>query len=249
MDGLRVTVENAKVLTVIPARLESSRLPQKMLATIHGKPMIYWVARRVRRSKVADFVVATDSQKIARVCDQAKLPFVMTSPDCRNGTERVYEVATLKPEYSHFLNVQGDEPLINLRVLDRMLRTVGENDGAFKTAVSALNANTNNPAEIKVAMQSDNRIRYASRSHIPFSRDQVASTFKIVGVYLYSRRVLEDFVNAPVGDLERLEQVEQLRCIENDLELLGVECESSPKSIDTQEDLDAYRALPMRLYR
>lgn len=236
------------VLTVIPARLESIRLPQKLLELIHGKPLIYWVANRIRIFNGSDFIVATDSSSIAEVCEQESLPFIMTSEDCVNGSERVYEAACRFPQYSHFLNVQGDEPLVNLELLEKLLKTVGENDHAFKTAVTKLHFGTNDPTEVKVAMQHDNRIRYASRSYIPYGRDSTFPTFKIHGVYLYTREVLERFVGAPAGPLEQVEQVEQLRCIENDIELYGVRCPSSPKSIDTLEDLNRYRKIPASAY-
>lgn len=233
------------VLIVIPARLDSFRLPEKLLEDIHGKPVIYWVAKRMQMYQRCDFIVSTDSRKIAMVCEEYQFPYVMTSSKCRNGTERVHETVNKLGEYSHFINVQGDEPLVNLELLDRMIETIGHNESAFKTAVSEITFDINNDSEIKVAMQGNGRIRYASRSAVPYNRDSTFLTYKIHGVYLYTLDVLEKFVQAPEGNLEKIEKVEQLRCIENDIELFGVTCPGTPKSIDTFDDLLVYREVPL----
>jgi 3-deoxy-manno-octulosonate cytidylyltransferase (CMP-KDO synthetase) len=237
-----------EVLTVVPARLDSTRLPGKLLKTIYGKPIIYWVAHRIRSFNLTAFVVATDSTEISEVCEQFDLPYVMTSAGCANGTERVQEVASLYAQFSHFMNVQGDEPLISFDVLDQMVKTIGVNDHAFKAAVSTIAREENDPSEVKVAMQLDNRIRYASRSFIPFDRDGESSSFKIHGVFLYTREVLAKFTQAPVGVLEATEKLEQLRCIENEIELYGVICQESLRSIDTMKDLELYRRIPQEFF-
>ncbi len=237
-----------EVLTVVPARLNSVRLPGKLLKMIYGRPIIYWVAHRIRSFNLTAFVIATDSTEISEVCEQFDLPYVMTSADCANGTERVQEVASHYAQFSHFMNVQGDEPLISFDVLDQMVKTIGVNDHAFKAAVSIIGCGANNPSEVKVAMQLDNRIRYASRSFIPYDREEKGSTFKIHGVFLYTREVLEKFTQAPVGVLEQTEKLEQLRCIENEIELYGVICRESLRSIDTMKDLEFYRRIPQEFF-
>ena len=237
-----------ELLTVVPARLNSTRLPRKLLKTIYGKPIIYWVAHRIRSFDLTAFVVATDSTEISEVCEQFELPYVMTSADCANGTERVQEVASHYTQFSHFMNVQGDEPLISFDVLDQMVKTIGVNDHAFKAAVSTIARSANDPSEVKVAMQLDNRIRYASRSFIPYDRDSESSSFRIHGVFLYTREVLEKFTQAPVGVLEQTEKLEQLRCIENEIELYGVVCQESLRSIDTMKDLEFYRRIPQEIF-
>lgn len=236
------------ILTVIPARLESQRLPRKLLKTIHGKPVIFWTANRVRLYGGTDFLVATDSREIADVCEEFDLPFSMTSPACQNGTERVFEIAKKFPQYSHFLNIQGDEPLVDVGVIDTMLKDVGVSDHAFKVSLSKVIEQDNNPSEIKVAMQENRRIRYASRARVPHDRDSKSHTFKINGVFSYSRNVLERFTAAPEGNLEKIEKIEQLRCIENDIELHGVICVETPKSLDTSEDLVRYKNVAKKFY-
>lgn len=238
-------INHSNVLTVIPARLESVRLPRKPLAKIHSKPLIYWVVSRVSRLCPTDYVVATDSPLIAEICENFSFPFVMTSSSCKNGTERVFEVSQQFPSYSYFMNVQGDEPLFNPLVLTKMLESTGFKDNSFKVSVSQSTQRSNDPSEAKVAIQDDGRIRYVSRSPIPFHLGREKRPFKIQGVFLYTAQVLERFVNAPVGALEMTERLEQLRCIENDIELLAIFCEGSPRSVDTPADLKYYRRLPL----
>lgn len=236
------------VLTVIPARLASVRFPEKLLAEIHGKPIIYWVSKRVQEFELSEFVVATDSSRIADVCKEFSFPYMMTSPSCRNGTERVFEVSQKRSDFSYFLNVQGDEPLVNLSVLESMLSTIGDEDHSFKVAITETNSEPNDTSEAKVAIQSNGRIRYVSRESIPFHRDTDPAHFRIQGVFLYTAEVLTRFVEAPLGRLEEIERLEQLRCIENDIHLQGILTEESPRSVDTFEDLEFFRAMPKHLF-
>lgn len=235
-----------RVLIVIPARLESERLSRKLLLELHGKPVIYWTVKRVVDAGLADVIVATDSDEIETVCEVYGFPVERTSNQCINGTERVYEIASRYCDrYDLFMNVQGDEPLLNIDILKVLLGSVGENDRVFKTAVSEINISSeNNPSEVKVAMSADGRIRYASRALVPFSRDSQCSRYKIHGVYLYPFTILERFVNASEGHLESIEKVEQLRCIENDIPLIGVITPHTSNSVDTHMDIDFYRELP-----
>ena len=233
----------ARPLIVTPARYESARLPGKVLLDIHGKPMVVWVASRVIASGYGDVIVATDSDRVQAVCAEYDLPVIMTSPNCANGTERVREVAQRYQEVDYFMNVQGDEPLINTDILGEMLAQNVSAD-AFYTAVSAIEGDGGNPSEVKVAMSFDGRIRFASRSPVPFFRDSERKRYKIHGIYLYSRDVLERFVTSKPGPLEQAELVEQLRCIEHDIPLYGVVTSHTERSVDTSADLDFMRAQP-----
>ena len=234
-----------RVLIVIPARLESTRLPRKLLLELHGKPVIYWTVKRVVEAGLADIIVATDSTEIKAVCEVYGFPVELTSNDWINGTERVYEIASQYcDQYDLFMNVQGDEPLLNIEILETMLGSIGQNDSAFKTAVSKISGSPeNNPSEVKVALAADGRIRYASRALIPFNRDSQGTHYKIHGVYLYPFSILERFVNSTEGLLESIEKVEQLRCIENDIPLFGVVTPHTSNSVDSSVDFDFYRSL------
>ncbi|NVK02946.1 MAG: NTP transferase domain-containing protein [Oceanospirillaceae bacterium] len=230
-------------LVVIPARLSSARLPKKLLELVHGKPIIYWTYQAAAKAGVGDVVVAVDSAVIADELNVWRIPNVLTSPDCCNGTERVYEVARIYTSYEFFVNVQGDEPLLNPETV-RVLVESGMESGVFKTAISPI-ADGGNSSEVKVAVSTDNRIRFASRAKIPFSRDSTPNYHKIHGVYMYCRETLQTFVNSKKGPLEEIEQVEQLRCIENDIPLVGVVTPHTERSVDTLADLTYMRSQPL----
>lgn len=234
-------------LIVIPARYESHRLPGKILEELHGYPMIYWVYRRALNAESGTVVVAADHPKVFKVLEDLGIPYIQTNPNCKNGTERVYEVSIKYPDIKYFINVQGDEPLLNPNVIRDVVAS-GFDDNVFKTAVSPVFNNLNNSSEVKVALSFNNRIRFASRSLIPFPRDGVTELYKIHGVYLYSRDVLRTFVSAPPGPLELLESVEQLRCIEHDIPLVGVKTQHTERSVDTYDDLNFMRNQSKKLF-
>lgn len=233
------------VLIVIPARLKSGRLPKKLLMNLHGRPLLYWTAKRVLEASLAEVVVATDSTEIQVMCEKYQLPVLLTSEKCINGTERVYEVASkYHDRFELFMNVQGDEPLVNISVIEAVLKTAGIDNNAFKTAISEVHdTSKNNPSEVKVALSKGNRILYASRMLVPFHRDSNGQYYKIHGVYLYSFEVLKKFINSLAGPLEQTEKIEQLRCLENDIPLLGIITPHTMVSVDTETDLDFYRML------
>lgn len=232
------------VLIVIPARLESHRLKRKLLLDLHGHPVFYWAAQNVRMSNVADYIIATDSNEIYDACIKYSFPVTLTSKKCKNGTERVYETARkFSKNYKYFVNVQADEPLINTTSVEKLIGTIGKNDYSFKTAISKFQyTNKNNTSEVKVAISSNYRIRYASRNMIPYFRDNKSvSYYKIQGIYIYPLKILEEYITCGEGILERSEKIEQLRCIENDLPMYGVEVPKALNSIDTDEDYKFYQ--------
>lgn len=236
-----------KTLIVIPARYESHRLPGKVLEELHGYPMIYWVYKRALNAEYGTVVVAADHPTVFKVLQDLGIPYIQTDPNCKNGTERVYEVSKKLPNMQYFINVQGDEPLLNPSVIRDVVAS-GFDDNVFKTAISPIFDNVNNSSEVKVALSFNNRIRFASRSLVPFPRDGATQLYKIHGVYLYSRNVLEAFVSATPGPLELIESVEQLRCIENDIPLVGVITQHTERSVDTYDDLNFMRNQPKELF-
>lgn len=240
-------MNNQKTMIVIPARLNSKRLPTKILADIHGKPMIYWVAMRALSSELARVIVATDSEDVFGICKLHNIPVTMTSNKCENGTERVFEVSCQFPDMEYFINVQGDEPLINVEIIREMMGTE-INNTFFYTAISKISLEENNPSEIKVALGENNRIRFASRGLIPYFRGMHGVRYKIHGVYLYSREVLSKYVSYAPGELELSEAVEQLRCIEWDIPIYGVKTSSTERSVDTMDDLEYMRSIPFSHY-
>lgn len=234
-------------LIVIPARYNSHRLPGKVVEELHGFPMIYWVYKQALKARSGPVVVAADDPKVFKVLELLGIPYIETDPACKNGTERVYEVAKRYPDVQYFVNCQGDEPLLNPNIIRQVVGS-GLADDVFKTAVSPIFNEVNNPNEIKVALSRDNRIRFASRSLIPYAGDSEHRFYKIHGVYLYSRVLLERFVSSSPGPLEISESVEQMRCIEHDIPLVGVKTEHTDRSVDTYEDLAYMRKLPSKLF-
>lgn len=241
-------LKKKNTLIVIPARYKSRRLPGKVLEELNGFPIIYWVYNQALKAQSGPVVVAVDDSKVFKVLDTLGIPCVETDPACKNGTERVYEVAKKYPDIQFFINCQGDEPLLNPNVVREVARS-GLDDNVFKTAVSPISDKFNNPNEVKVAMSFENRIRFASRNLIPCPGDKEIEIFKIHGVYMYSKNLLERFVNSSPGPLEILESIEQLRCIEHDIPLIGVKTEQTERSVDTYEDLVYMRNLDPKLFQ
>lgn len=226
-------------LVVIPARLESIRLPRKPLLNIHGFPMIYWVAHRIKLAGILDYVVATDSIEIMTVCANYDIPAIITSDQCRNGTERVAEVALQMP-YEYYCNVQGDEPLINWRNILAIIGIQNKREDVFYQAICPYETKKKNDhAVVKTVLLSNGSLPFFTRADIPFSRDNEIEfiRYKLLGLYMYSREFLKTFSKLSVGPLEALEKVEQLRCTENGIPIIGIPLEESERSVDNPNDI------------
>jgi 3-deoxy-manno-octulosonate cytidylyltransferase (CMP-KDO synthetase) len=239
----------ADILIVIPARLKSTRLPNKLLEKIHGYPIIYWVGKRIRDAKICDYVVATDSIEIRDVCKNYDINVVMTSDTCKNGSERIAEVARTF-RYKYYCNVQGDEPLIDVEGVRKFINEAISFKNTFVQAITLLQSIKNDATEVKVALDLHNRVRFLSRSAIPFDRNSSgAVNFKCIGLYLYERDFILQYINISEGFLEEIECVEQLRCIENDLPIVAVKVNFDSISIDTLGDLKLARSYPASRYK
>lgn len=225
-------------LIVIPSRLNSTRLPNKPLAEIHGYPMIYWVAQRIKNANICDYVVATDSSEIEAVCQKYNINTIMTSVHCKNGSERVAEVSK-KLHYKYYCNVQGDEPLIDTNGVRDFIQQAKKYKNTFVQAVTAVKNLENDPTEVKVAIDGTDIIRYLSRLAIPFDRDSVITQKqKCLGLYLYDNSFISSYINLEEGYLEKIECIEQLRCIENNLSIRAVIVNFDSVSVDTVDDLN-----------
>ena len=231
------------VLGVIPARLGSSRLPRKPLLPLAGEPLILWVVRRATAAGVCDrLVVATDAREIAAVAERAGYEAILTSPEHQSGTERVAEVVDNK-SFSHFdlvLNVQGDEPFVDVDALRGAVARVRAGD-PIGTAAGVLEpALARDPARVKVVVDARGRAVYFSRAPIPFDRDGTGSVRyrQHVGVYAYTRDALERWVRLPPVPEERWERLEQLRPLLHGLPI-GVALCTGPAApgVDTADDL------------
>jgi len=238
------------VLGIVPARLASTRLPNKPLYPILGRPLIEWVWRRVEQMSVLDHaVVATDSDEVAEVCRALGAPVEMTAREHPSGTDRVAEVAN-RPEYASFryiANVQGDEPLLkeaHLRAAIDLVRVGGWDVGTCATPLMSDEARKD-PSVVKVARAANGRALYFSRAPIPYKRDEKPAGDELqrepflrhVGIYAYTRDALHDWVALAPSQLERLEQLEQLRPVEAGLRIGVAVVGSADPGVDTAADV------------
>jgi 3-deoxy-manno-octulosonate cytidylyltransferase (CMP-KDO synthetase) len=228
-----------KVIAVIPARLESTRLARKVLRPIAGQPMLGRVYQGVRASSaLADVIVATDSQEILDLCRERGWHARLTSASCRSGTERVHEVSqSLAADV--YINVQGDEPMAradHINSLIELMKNTAVQVGTLKTPCAT--ADVNNPHAVKVVTDSAGRALYFSRATIPYDRDRAgARYFKHLGFYAYRKSALDLFVSWPESSLEQSERLEQLRFLENGIAIHVAETPFHTVGVDTEEDL------------
>jgi len=234
-------------IAVIPARFAATRLPGKPLVALGGKPMIERVWARVRRAKrISRVIVATDDERILQVVAGFGGEAVMTRAEHRSGTERVAEVAAtaVRGGDDVFVNVQGDEPLIEPAAIDAAVEAVESDD---QVSIATLAVPITRPADImdpnvvKVVLDFDDNALYFSRAPIPWVRDRNspvhARHLKHLGLYSFRRAALLDFPTLPLGDLERIEQLEQLRWLENGWKIRVAEVEHDAVSVDVPEDI------------
>jgi 3-deoxy-manno-octulosonate cytidylyltransferase (CMP-KDO synthetase) len=215
---------SSRVLGIVPARLASTRLPNKPLYPILGRPLIEWVWRRVEGMSVLDeAVVATDSEEVAEVCRAMGAPVELTSADHPSGTDRVAEVARIE-RYKGFdviANIQGDEPLLeeaHLTAAIDLVRSKGWEIGTCATPLMDMETRTD-PSVVKVVRAQSGRALYFSRSAIPHKRDEKPTAEELgrepflrhIGIYAYTPEALENWVALAPSPLEQLEKLEQLR--------------------------------------
>ncbi|MCX7352199.1 MAG: 3-deoxy-manno-octulosonate cytidylyltransferase [Proteobacteria bacterium] len=223
-----------KTLVVIPARLESTRLPQKALADICGKPMIEWVLNQAKQSAVGDVVVATCGPEIANVVEKAGGRAIITDPALPSGTDRVWAayVAMGKPAVDVIIGLQGDLPLLNPNLLRELLKPIQNLDVDMVTLGTPItdSEEITNPNVVKIVMdQPKNNIAraiYFSRAAVPVNRP----------------KVLEAYVNYPPCYLEQTERLEQLRFLQHGFRVDVAVVDSTPVSVDTLSDLHRVRA-------
>jgi len=242
-----------RAVAVIPARYASTRFPGKPLASLLGRPMIAWVVAAALEAETLDEVwVATDSEPIAREAERAGARAVMTSPECSSGTDRVAEVArTASAEI--FVNLQGDEPLVEPADIDALVRVFGEEP---RTRMATLARPVDRPADlvdpnvVKVVCDAAGDALYFSRSPIPYYRDtwsgEVAPglpaqdqicPLRHLGLYAFRREALLAFAAMPVGRLERAERLEQLRALEAGWRIRVLPAKGDSVGVDRPEDL------------
>ncbi len=249
-----------KVLGIIPARWESTRFPGKPLHLIAGKPLIQHVWERCSQCQGLDaFIVATDDDRIAEAVRSFGGQVAMTSSDHPSGTDRIAEVAEKRPEYTHVINIQGDEPLISPDLIDQLAQTLIENpDCEMVTAANPMSLDQpehNDPNVVKVVLDQQSNALYFSRSPIPFPRNspqpvedkptadadfptQPLQVLRHKGIYGFTRSFLLKFVSWKPSPLEICEQLEQLRALEHGAKISVIITSDDSPGIDTPEQAD-----------
>lgn len=249
-----MSTSSVKATVAIPARLGSTRLPGKVLLDLGGKPVVQHVWERVCKMKnAARVVILADTEEVRAAATAFGAEVIMTSPECRSGTERLSSVlAQLPGEF--FLNVQGDEPFVDTAMLDALVDRYAETHCELVTAVAKITdpAKLQNPNVVKVVRGSDGRAIYFSRSAVPYLRgvpvenwlaDDKNTWWSHIGVYGYARTTLEAHPTMPVTVLETVESLEQLRFIDRGMSFQTIETDYHPVAIDTAEDLENARKL------
>jgi 3-deoxy-manno-octulosonate cytidylyltransferase (CMP-KDO synthetase) len=227
-------------IAIIPARLGSTRLPRKVLREILGKPMIAHVYESAKKSPLlADVIIATDSDEVLAVARAHGWTAQMTSIHHRSGTDRIYEVAK-RVSADVYVNIQGDLPLVRPEHLEALLKPMERPQvmaATIKTPCPA--AEVSNPNVVKVVTDKNGRALYFSRSAIPFDRDRTGAIvyFKHLGMYAYRRPTLDSFCNLPESGLEAAERLEQLRLLENGIDIYVEETPFGTIEVDTEADL------------
>ena len=242
---------------VIPARFDSSRLPGKALLPLAGKPMLQWVHERARASRADEVVIATDDDRISTAARGFGAEVAMTARTHISGTDRIAEVAGTRSwaDADIVVNVQGDEPLIPPAIINQVAELLAANPRAdIATLASRIEnaADLAEPNNVKVACDATGRALYFSRAPIPFNRDAPATltpaSLRHVGIYAYRVASLRRLASLPAARLELIEKLEQLRALENGMEIrVALAVERPLADVNTAADLErAERALLLR---
>lgn len=234
-------------LIVIPARMHSTRLPRKPLADLGGLPMIVRVYQRLESfaRKGATLVVATDDDAILQICQKHEVPVRMTGQAHKSGTDRCAEVAR-NFQQAFILNVQGDEPFVDLADLEGLLAKMEKDGDPMGTLVYRNHhlADYHNANCVKAVMNDQGKALYFSRSPLPYYREpeDFEAFWQHIGVYAFTKKGLLEFCSLPQHPLERAESLEQLRALGHGLSIAMTEAKSPSLGIDTPQDLEAARA-------
>jgi 3-deoxy-manno-octulosonate cytidylyltransferase (CMP-KDO synthetase) len=248
---------SAPFVVVVPARMASTRLPNKPLADIDGLPMVVRVAQQAQASGAQQVVVATDAMEVMHACSDHNIAALMTSPDCPTGTDRLAQAIELLnlPDATLVVNVQGDEPLIPPALIHETAQTLAAaTNCAIATCAHPITDYEEifNPNIVKVVADRTGRAMYFSRAPIPYGRDkfaqrsaltaQDAPVLRHVGIYAYRAAFLRLFPQLPQAPIEQFESLEQLRALWHGFGIhIRVIPHAPPGGVDTPADLERVR--------
>lgn len=237
--------DRPKILGVIPARLESQRLPGKVLRLIGPKPMVHWVYERARQSPLlSELIIATDNHKVQQYCASHDIPVLLTRQH-PSGSDRLHEVME-RTDGDVYVNIQGDEPTIRAEHIELLLRPLLDGECEVTTLkVEIDEAAAHNSNIVKVVTDKRCRALYFSRFPVPFDRGAKGTIrhYKHIGLYGYTRAALALFHSFPQSPLELAEKLEQLRYLENGIAIHVAETTHDTIGVDTEEDLEHAAAL------
>jgi len=241
-----------KIIGVVPARYDSKRFPGKVLVDLLGKPLIQRVYEQAKKAELLDdLLVATDNDKIFKAVENFGGKAIMTSANLRSGTDRLAEVAR-GLDADIFVNIQGDEPLISPEVISKVAEALIKDETIdIATVARKITARKefDNPDVVKVVIDKDGFALYFSRAQIPYIRHQLerknmsSVSYKHIGLYAYRRKFLLNFSQMEESSLEKVEDLEQLRALENGYKIKVVITECDSIGVDTVEDLERVRRI------
>jgi len=240
--------EKQKIVGVIPARYASTRFPGKPLVDICGHPMVWWVYQQVLKvDELSEVYVATDDSRISEVCEREEIPFVMTHNDHVNHVMRLAEVSN-KIRADYYVCVNGDEPLIqakNIRdVLPSKEVTTDEVYAGYLMRELTDPVETIDPSNIKLSVLSSGRCIYMSRTPIPYPKGTLDYKYKkLIGIECFNKKALDFYAKTPMGELERIEDIDHLRFIEHGKYVHIGLTDSESLSVDTLNDLEKVRKI------
>ena len=235
----------SKAVGIIPARWRSTRFPGKPLHLIANKPLLRRVWERCCRAKNLDAVIiATDDMRIAKAAFDWGAEVAMTSPKHQSGTDRIAEVVRKSRQFEYIINIQGDEPLTEPALLNRMVELLRSNpkiDIVTAAHPFANAAEASSPHQVKVIVDRDSNALYFSRYAVPFPRNRSVRIkyLRHQGIYGFRRKALLDFVRSKPTPLERAESLEQLRALENGVKVHVLLTKHGSPGVDTPADAKA----------
>jgi len=234
-------VNNIKAIGVIPARIKSSRFPEKVIHNIIGKPMILHVYNQAKKAELLnDIIVATDSMKVVKVCDAYSIPVILTSHTHKTGTDRVFELSTII-DANIYVNIQGDEPLIKGEMIDLLLKPYLDSNFYGVTTLKTRIKNNNsimNPNIVKVITDSnDFAIDFIREIPAKSFNDKDIIYYKHIGLYSYPKELLSKIYNFPRSEREKKSSLEQLRFLDNNIQIKVMETPFDTIGVDVYDDI------------
>lgn len=238
-----------KIIGVIPARFASTRFPGKPLVHLKNKPLLQWVVEGARKCHVLEqVIVATDDDRIEKLCRDIQVQVIRTSPDCATGTDRLFEAAR-SLDFDVVLNIQGDEPLIGPEYINPLAQAFLNQNGLDMATLAhpLAESDVQNLNAVKVITNANSEAIYFSRFAIPYSRasqsDYPQAALKHIGLYGYSKSFLQKFCSTAQTEIEKAESLEQLRALYLGAKIKVISVEKPTYGVDTPEDLKKLEAL------